>query len=333
MYTDKNQPLKGGLSYSPAEIFKDIQAQREAAYNQQQEEIQREQSAMQREYDEANVARTAYINESYDEIAKRSEYLETVKNAFVSECLYKLYKESSVIPLDENDKLVARNLVTKFVKENGAWNLVSNFATKNIMLSEFSRICDKYYNKLLECDTNNCDDNSETDELGFLIGRPLKLDNTIGNEFFEELEDVDCSDASKMIKDRVADSIADFIDSNTASKLDYQEVINTAKDQIDQATEESYAEDITSRAKRQIIEMETFKEKSIFQCLVESLTKAVFKDDNLKSKYITEGSVDMESIVNSATLMYTMLEMVNTAEICPMNEEFIDEYLRSINAV
>lgn len=331
MYTGEKQPLNGGLSYSPAAIFSGIQAQREATYNEQQEAIQREQSAIQRERDDASAAYNAYVNEAYNESANRAEYLQTVKNAFVSECLYKLYKESSVAPLTSGDQIIAKNLVNRFVKENGAGNLLTAFATKNRILSEFSRICDKYYKKVVEgCD--GCDDNLETDELGFLIGRPLKLDNTVGSEFFEELEDIDCSDAAKMIKDKVADSVSEFIDSNISARLDYEEVINAAKDQIDKAANESYAEDISARAQRQVIEMENDRERSVFHCMVEALTKSVFKDEALKAKYVKETQVDMEGIVNATQLMYTMLEMVNTVNIMPVDEAFINEYLKSLGA-
>lgn len=328
MYTGNTKPLNGGLSYNPADIYKGIHESRVEQYNQQQDAIKRENAATQREIDEANESYARYMTEAYAEDAKRSEYLQTVKTAMVSECLYKLYKESSVAPLTKSDDVLVRNMITRFVKENGAGNLINDWATKNYILSEFSRICEKSYNKILEGD---CCGENETDELGFLIGKPIKLDNAVGTEFYEDLEDVDCSDASKMIKDRVADSVSEFIDSNLAARMDYEEVLNAAKDQIDKSTTEAYAEDISARAQREVVEMENARVKSVFHCIVEALTTSVFKDPELTKKYIKDTKVNMESVVNTSQLMYTMLEMVNTTNIVNMDEQFISDYIAALN--
>jgi hypothetical protein len=329
MYTSETKPLAGGLSYSAADIYAGIHEGRVEEYDRQQDAIQREQTAIQKEQNEAGAAYANYISEAYADDARHSEYLQNVKTAMLSECLHKLYKESSVTPLTKSDDMVVRNLIVRFVKENGASNLISDFATKNYVLSEISRICDKYYNKMLEC--GECEDKeNETDELGFLVGKPIKLNNTIGTEFYEELEDLDCDDAAKMIKDRVADSVSEFIDSNLASRMEYQEVLDAAKDQIDKATTESQAEEISSMAQREIVELEAAREKSVFHCIVEALTKSVFKDPELSKRYVKEAKVDMESIVNTSQLMYTMLEMVNTTQIVNMDEKFISDYIAAL---
>ena len=64
--------------------------------------------------------------------------------------------------------------------------------------------------------------------------------------------------------------------------------------------------------------------------MVESLSKAAFKDDALKARYIHEGTVDMDGIVNSTELIYTMLEMVNTTNMVNVDEDFMNNYIKSL---
>ena len=78
-------------------------------------------------------------------------------------------------------------------------------------------------------------------------------------------------------------------------------------------------------------DMKLTREKNLFHCMVESLSKAAFKDDALKARYIHEGTVDMDGIVNSTELIYTMLEMVNTTNMVNVDEAFIERYLDSIS--
>lgn len=323
-----NKPLAGGLSYNPADIYNALHEARVAEYNAQQDAIMREQANAQREIDSLNESYARYITEAYVDDQKRIQYLNNVKSSFVTECLYKLFKESCVAPLTKQDEVYARNMITRFVKENGASSLIFDFQmNRNYIMSEFGRICDKYYNKVLE----GHEKTPETDELGYVIGHPVKLDNTVGTEFFEELEDVDCSDACKLIKDRVADAIAEFIDSNIAARMEYQELINAAKDQIDKVENEAFAEDIANRSRRDIIEAEASRKKNVYHCIVESLTKSVIKNEDLHAKYVNEAKIDMETITNTAQLMYTMLEMCNTVELVKIDEAFIKDYLTQLS--
>ena len=46
-----------------------------------------------------------------------------LKEAMLSECLMKLFTESSVTPLISSDKILAKNLVNKFIKEHKSYHL------------------------------------------------------------------------------------------------------------------------------------------------------------------------------------------------------------------
>lgn len=320
MIYNMNKPSENML-LSASELAKMIREQDEEIYKADQEKVETATAAVARERNKLIRQEMARQRELLEGLDERQSALQSIKESLVSECLYKLYKESCGFPLTKTDKVVAKNLVNKFVKENGAWDLLNSFATKNIILSEFYRICNKYYNRILENDQECCD---------IAATKPIIEPDTI-DDFYRELEEVDVTDASKMIRDRVADAITDFVDSNAASKIEYEEVIKQAQDKASAIDgDEAVKEEFIDVARRTIMESRIHKERNVFGYMVEALTTSVFKDETLREKYIHEASVDMDGIVNSAQLIYTMLEMVNTTEMIRVNEQFISEYLNSL---
>lgn len=295
-------------------------------YNEEQNRIIAEQAAEERERTAYFEQQNKIIEERINSGVSRSERMTKIKEAFVSECIFKLYCESVAFPMTSRDKIIARNLVNKFVIENGAGNLISSFATENMILSEFSRISQKYYNKVLE----GCDSKEECQFTGQISDQVI--DKNVVDDFYKELEDIDVSDASKAIKDRVADAISTFVDTNAANKLEFEEIIKTAQDKVSAigGADDVVAESYIGMAKRKINEMKNARDVNVFGYMVESLTTSVFKDETLKTRFVNEGTVDMDGIVNSTQLIYTMLEMVNTTNMVNVDEKFIYEYLTNL---
>lgn len=323
MIYDMNKP-SANMLLNNTELNRMHHEQQVELYNKEQNKILAEQSAVEREKEEYFNNLVQYQIEQSNNAANRSERLLKIKEAFVSECLYKLYCECVGFPMTSRDKIIGKNLINKFVIENGAGNLISSFATKNMILSEFSRICDKYYSMVVE--SLDCKNEDGCYNIGCQT-----IDQKIADEFYKELEEVDVADASKLIKDRVADAISDFIDTNSANKLEYEEIIKQAQDKIASINgDEALAESYINMAKRRINDMRFTQDKNVFGCMVESLTTSVFKDDGLRERYVHEGSVDMDGIVNSTQLIYTMLEMVNTTNMVNVDEEFINRYLTNL---
>ena len=305
---------------STSEIFQLMRESAEREYNDEQERIKKEENIHEMQMKESQERFTKYMHEQSLNVTNRNNYITNLKEAMLSECLMKLYTESSVTPLTSSDKIVAKNLVNKFIKENGVYGLISSFKTKNFLLSEFARIVNKYSTL-----NEKCEDCRPGEAREFTITPERK------DDFFKELEDIDVEDASKLIKTRVSDAMSDFVDSNVSNKLDFEEVIQAAQDKIAKTDDEHIAEQYSSMAKRKINEMKMSREKNIFHCLVESLSTAAFKDETLKAKYINEASLDMESVVNDAQLVYTMLEMVNTTNMIEVNESFVNDYIKSLS--
>lgn len=309
------------MRITPSEMANMIREQAIEEYNNDQRKATLEHQNQQSDYNEYIKNITSMVSEQQQMIGSRASFLSNTKTALMTECLFKLFKESSVTPLSSSDSVIARNLVNKFVIENTANELINNFATKNLLLSEFSRITKKYYDIVVE----KCDEMSSTSDCrDFCIGQDVT------DEFLKELEDVDTYDASKLIKQRVADAMSEFIDSNIEQKLEYEDIIKTAQEKMDTTDNEAVAEQYSMMAKRKINEMRLNREKNIFHCVVESLTNSVLKDDVLKQKYMNEATIDMDKVVNSAQLIYTMIEMVNTTNMVNVDEAYMNEYIKSL---
>ena len=106
-----------------------------------------------RSLDEADHLRS--VNEARINMARtitnKKDFLSNCKTALITECLYKIYSRSFDTVLEGANKTLARNLITNFVNEQNASNLISKFKNSgDYMLSEMGRICDKAYNSILE---------------------------------------------------------------------------------------------------------------------------------------------------------------------------------------
>ena len=319
VYKDFNLPSEN-MKMGQRQLAEMIREQEEALYKAEEDKAIIEQNTLNRELEDYATWSRDYLNEQITATNNRNKFLENVKTAFMTECVMHLFKHSVTTPMTDKEATIARNLSKRFVVENGAGELINSFALKNRLLSEYSRICKKYYDLVVE-DCNNCSPGDVAE---------LNLNRTIADDFYKELEDVDVDDATKLIRDRVSDAINDFVDTNMANKVEYQDIIATAQDKIAATKDTELAEGYANLARRQINDLKIRKPKSVFNVMVESYTKAVITNDNLKQRYMHETAVDMDAIVDSTKLIYTMLEMVNTTNMVNVDAKFIQDYLESI---
>lgn len=323
VYSDFNKPSEN-MNISQRQIVDMIREQQEELYKQEEDKLLAEQAKIDRERESNANYYQEYVESQINSINNRAQFLESVKNSFLSETICKLFRESFGV-MTKRDQIVARNLVNNFIKEQGAGDLLNRFKYQNTTVAEMGRLVDKYYGLVVESISKNDEDEAN------IPGRAkeLHLDKTISDDFYKDLVELDTSEASKLIKDKVADAMSEFIDQNTQNRLDYEEVINTAKEKMADVKEESVIEETMNEAKRQINEMKRRRHKSIFQYVVEAISKEAFKDQNgVGKQYIHEASMDMDEVVESARLIYTMLEMLNTTEM--VDQDYIKTYIENL---
>ena len=328
MIYDMKKPSKNML-LTQAELDKMYYEQQQELYTDNKKDMAIiEQGNYNRAVNDHAMYLNEYANRKYIDANKRVTFLHKAKESLLTECMMKIYTES-LKGMDKRDKIIAKNLITRFIQENGAGDLLMNFRTKNILLSEVSRICQKYYDKILESCDKCKNENDVTD---------YSIEPEIRDDFFKELDELDTTDAASTIKERVGEGLETFISNNSAAQLEYKEVLDSAKETInsfvnndnDEATNEAYIQEFSYEAKRKINELRRNKPKNVFNLMVEALTTKALTNESYKKQYVNESKINMDKVVEDATLVYTMLEMLNTTEMVNVNEEFIEKYLDNL---
>ena len=322
VYADYNKPSKN-MNIPQRQITEMTRTQQEEIYKAEEDRLLAEQARAEREREANANWLQEYAENQIIGRNNRVTFLENVKSGFLSEAMSKLYKESFGV-MTKRDRITAKNLINTFINEQGAGELLNRFKYQNTLVAEMARIVQEHYDMVVEsitCDDDECNIPGRAKE--------LHLDKTIVDDFYKDLVDLDTTEASKLIKDKVTDAMTEFIDQNTQNKLDFEEIINTAKEKITDLKEESAVESTMNEAKRQINEMKRTRHKNIFHYMVEAISKEAFKDINgVGKQYIHESKVDMDGVVNSAKLIYTMLEMLNTTEM--VSKDYIQTYIENL---
>ena len=321
IYSGFDKP-SDNMNLPMAQIQEMLRAQNSELYKAEEDDLRRKQAACDRAYEEHAAYVNEYFNNQINAVNNRAQFLENVKTGFMTSTLLKLFKES-VGYTNQRDEIIMRNLVTNFINEQGIGELLNRFKYQNVLVAEMGRVVREAYDKVIESVTKDDDEST-------IPGRSkdLKLDQTIVDDFYKDLAEVDTVEASKLIKDKVADAMSEFVDQNIQNKVDYKEVIDTAKEKMEVVQDESMIEEIKNDTERQIHEMRLMRHKNVFHYLVEAISKETFKDESLKTRYVHESTVDMDGIVRSAELIYTMLEMVNTTEM--VNEDYVQNYILTL---
>ena len=322
VYADYNKPSKN-MNIPQRQITEMTRTQQEEIYKAEEDRLLAEQARAEREREANANWLQEYTENQIIGRNNRVTFLENVKSGFLSEAMSKLYKESFGV-MTKRDRITAKNLINTFINEQGAGELLNRFKYQNTLVAEMARIVQEHYDMVVEsitCDDEECNIPGRAKE--------LHLDKTIVDDFYKDLVDLDTTEASKLIKDKVTDAMTEFIDQNTQNKLDFEEIINTAKEKISDLKEESAVGSTMNEAKRQINEMKRTRHKNIFHYMVEAISKEAFKDINgVGKQYIHESKVDMDGVVNSAKLIYTMLEMLNTTEM--VSKDYIQTYIENL---
>lgn len=265
-------------------------------------------------------------NEFYQEMVNRSNlpvkysnFITSVKEEFLGECIYHIFNESLNI-FDRKSKkqeLVKKALVSNFIKEQGVNSLLSKFRTKNVLLSEFALIVDNAVNAVVES-TDATNINSWT------------VDTDIKNKFIDDLEKCDSKEAIITITDRVTDAETEFVNDNIRRKMEIDDILNSKKEKLDSIADkpEDVQEAVAAGFDRKIKAIKNRYVSSIYQTIAESMTKNIFKDKDLQDIYIKEGNIDMETVLEDAGVIYTFLETVFTTEM--VDEKYIKTFVNEI---
>lgn len=275
-----------------------------------------------KEKEEEDKKATEYYEEmvNRNSLPKRySEFITSVKEEFLAECIYSVFNESLNI-FDRNSKkqeLVKKALVKNFIQEQGVNKLLSKFRTKNALLSEFALIVDNAIASVTET-TNAQNINSWT------------VDTDIKDRFTADLKNCNSKEAIVTITDRVADAETEFVNDNMRRKLEIDDIMQSKKEKLDamEGKPEEVKESVAASYDRKIKAIKNRHVTSIYQIVAESMTKNALSDESLRPIYIKEGNLDMDTILEDAGIIYTFLETLSTTEM--VDEAYINKFVNEI---
>lgn len=280
----------------------------------------------------AYSARERYLNDKNREnelMRSKREYTEFISNArdyFLAEAINMILQNSLDEDTSKEDREYGKALVEGFVKENGSIKMLSGFANKSLMLSGIANLVNESYEKVLhsckECDS-----------------KTFKISKTVDSEFFDKLIGLNDKQISDKINKRVCESIEDFVQSNVNDKLDLEELAEKTKEKIDNIKastveernkiEESYTFQYNQEVQK--IKKRVNRKVGVYEQIMDSMTRSIVSDEVIRESFLLEsGQLDTGKIRGKVTVMYTFLEMLNTAKIANVNEAYIEKILKSM---
>lgn len=297
-----------------AEVLKDHKNQKlqENAIKIKEAKEKKEKDKETDKYYEESISRTALP-------AKYSNFMTSVKEEFIAECIYSIFNESLNVFDRKNKKqeMVKKALVTNFIKEQGANQLLSRFRTKNALLSEFALIIDKAVKAVAETtDTYNI--NSWT------------IDTDIKDRFTSDLEKCNSKEAIIQITDRVTDAETEFVNDNMRRKMEIDDILQSKKEKLDSIASkpEEVKESVAAGFDRKIKMIKNRNISSIYQVMAESMTKNALSDPELKEIYIKEGTLNMDTVLEDVGIIYTFLESLYTTEM--VTGDYVKKFVNEI---
>lgn len=279
----------------------------------------------------------------------RRSFRENVLNALTSNAIY----YSLVNPVlneqmaNTHERNVAKNMINNFITEHNVYNMISDWKHKSIYLAEMAFCIEDTYKSILESA-------DEKIKEGLSDQDAYEIEDKDIDNFIYNIKDTIPKDITKLIADRVEDSVNDFVDSNKKNKYEIKKIYDAAKEKIDslnnseddtsnypsddddelQNSQENTVKEeynyIIGRAKRKeqkLLETPT----NVFDTMTRIILESVHSLDILKESYSNKyNKIDLGKVINDTKTMYTFLECLNTLNIVDMNEDSIQGILEDM---
>lgn len=269
--------------------------------------------------DEVIATREAKIDNYY-------KYKDDVKKTLLKEALMHIYEGSLRNP-SARESAMCSALLEQYINETGTTQLLKNMKMSNSFLLH------KIYEEVSEFSDSIISGSSVDDPESQTID-PAKVE-----EFWKSIdksEDID--DTTDLIRMRVSNAEEDFVNKNQQDKEDIKTIlkqtasrVNMAKDGNDNDYAEAVEESETRIAKDKIYQLQHESHHNVFDRMVRNLSEAALTNENAKKEFTAEnGHLDVEKIVESARCMYTLLEMVGTIQLENVDQQYIEDTLKSI---
>lgn len=263
-----------------------------------------------------------YYTRLYSEDTKYNDYEDfskSVNEAFVTEALTCLVNSclSEVTLKDEYNSRLSRQLVSNFVKEEGAHKLLTKFKGTSYLMSELAYICNKHTKAVLEkADPNDKDS--------------LKINKKQKDDFYKDLDKASADKVVDIIRSRVMGSTQEFIDSNTKDKMKIKDILTNTKEKIENSKNKKIQEGYSNLGKEKVSDIRSKKIQNVFEAMVYSMAKTSLKNEDAKKVFVENSALNMDKLIEHCEVMYTFLTTLDTCKIIDVNESYIEEMLKDL---
>lgn len=272
-------------------------------------------------------------------IESKSAFMDEVQKALVSNALFYSIMEPV---LDEqvantHEKILAASVINEFVNQQNIPQMIRDWKHKSIYLAEIASNIDKYADIIKESA-------DEKIKQGLSEKDAFDIEDADINKFVIDIKDTIPKDITKLISDRVEDSVDNFIDTNKKNKFEIKKIYDNTKGKIDQINQDQaeVTQDVpmdqpdqtqvmqqeavafARRKEREILERPT----TVFGEMTNIMLESIHKVGVLKEAYSNEyNKINFGKIVNDTKVMYSFLECINTLNLVPIDEEYINNML------
>lgn len=244
-----------------------------------------------------------------------------LKATLLSECIYMLLNESCTSKLNITEtENIKRNLVDNFIEEHGPTKLLGEYRTKSYVLSEFVRNINETYEYLVE---KAKDDGEEFDSVGIYLDKDMRAN------FYGSLKTDDVEEVIDVIRHRVVDAIGDFSTVNASDKHAIKQIVKTAEEKVNSDMDSSLEEAVTIGKKRMISTIRNRGVRGVYESMVYNSATNILKNNDTREQFVTESGLDMDSIIETSEIMYTFLEVINTAKLDKVDASYIDKIINT----
>lgn len=255
--------------------------------------------------------------------ANNSDMSTAIYEAFLFEALYHTFDNSIAGHSHVAIQPLMRAMVKGYIAESGGvFSLLNKMKTKTLFLSEMNRIVNKYSKKVI----NETKLDGETE---------ICIDDEVKKSFYDELNATEIEDVTTEIRNRVSDSMSQFITDNAAKKQEIQKIIddNTKlKEGINKddpyVNAEELAECYDNRANQKINALKN--DNTVLSYFINGVAKSTIKNQALFNESSINGRLDMDKVIDKAGTMYTFLEMLNTTKLEDVNEEYLKKVINDL---
>ena len=274
-------------------------------------------------YESRNMANYTAARNNQLKRKKFQDFVSESKINLITEGLTLFTMKALPSKVSRHDKKMVKAIAENFVREEGANELLRRINGKTIFLSEFARLTEEAHETIIHGATEK----PEEDDFS------IKASDM--SSYFDGLEDLGYDEMCKKIAERVANAEADFVKANIEDKKNIEDLTAKAQEKVGkiQADTEEAENEIKEEAarlyKKNLSNLQNRK-RNILESIIRHFSEQVFVNESTQPIYCTEKGIDSNKAIESAEVIYTFLEMVNTMKFKTITPQYLTELISSI---